>query len=349
MIFINKIKCIVLFLILIFIFTNCKEDQISSGSDKNKIIRFEKLLFGLDTSLLKDQFLELRSLYPEFTDVYFKNVLGFNSYQNNEDLFYSELKMFISDTNNIRILKLVEDEFGNIKNIEKEFGKIVGNMQKEFPHLPKPKIYTYISMFAYQGFIFDDNGTDGLAIGLDMFLGDKFPYSVLGNNENAFSNYMTRTYNKDHLYKKVVQLWLEDRIFNKNEKRAVDQIIENGKKFYLMKKIIPEIQDTVLFEYTKKQLEWMENNEQEMWTFFIKNNFFYTTDDYKIKRLTTPGPNSQSLGMPLLSPGQTGNYIGYRIINSYMTRNNESGLNELINNKDAQYILETSKFKPEIK
>lgn len=56
-------------------------------------------------------------------------------------------------------------------------------------------------MFAYQGFIFDDNGADGLAIGLDMFLGGKFPYSILGTKK-MFSNYMTRTYNKDHLYKK---------------------------------------------------------------------------------------------------------------------------------------------------
>ncbi|MBK7095767.1 MAG: hypothetical protein IPH57_12215 [Saprospiraceae bacterium] len=345
----NKIKYIVWLFVVMFAFAGCKNDQTINEGDSGKIVRYEKLLFGLDTSSLKDQFMNLKSQYPDFSDVYFKNVLGFNSYQTNDDQFYNDLKLFITDTNNIKILNLVNEEFKDINKIEKDFDEIVSNLQKEFPAILKPKFYTFISMFAYQGFIFDDNGADGLAIGLDMFLGGKFPYSILGTKENVFSNYMTRTYNKDHLYKKVVQLWLEDRVFNNPGNRAVDQIIENGKKLYLMKKIIPEIQDTVLFEYSKEQLKWVENNEHEMWSFFIKNNFFYTTDEYKIKRLVSPGPNSQALGMPLLSPGQTGNYVGYRIIQSYMTRNNETGISVLINNKDAQNILETSKFKPKIK
>ena len=345
----HKIEYTALLLVLIFTFTNCKKESSAPATNNLKIVRYENLLFGLDTSTLKIQFEDLRSQYREFTDVYFKNVLGFDSYQTDDDIFYKELKLFITDTNNIRILNIVNDEFKNTEKIEKDFNKIVNNLQKEFPQIPNPKFYTFISMFAYQGFIFDDKNTDGLAIGLDMFLGDKFPYSVLGNNETMFSNYMTRTYNKDHLYKKVVQLWLEDRIFNKTGNRAIDHIIENGKKFYLMKRIIPEISDTILMEYTPDQLKWMQNNEQEMWSYFIKNNYFYTTDDYKIKRLVSPGPNSQALGMPLKSPGQTGNYIGYRIIQSYMTRNNETGISVLINNNDAQNILETSKFKPKIK
>lgn len=72
--------------------------------------------------------------------------------------------------------------------------------------------------------------------------------------------------------------WQSHRSDNRKREKAI----------YYEKKIIPEIPDSVLFEYSKDQLEWMENNEQEMWTFFIKNNFFYTTDDYKIKRLVSP-------------------------------------------------------------
>ncbi|MEZ4908420.1 MAG: hypothetical protein R2771_12435 [Saprospiraceae bacterium] len=118
---------------------------------------------------------------------------------------------------------------------------------------------------------------------------------------------------------------------------------------YLLKQILPEINDTILFEYTPKQLDWIQNNEQEMWSYFIKNDFFYTTDQYKIKRLIDPGPNSQALGMPLNSAGQTGCYLGYRIVDSYMKRNSETSESELMSEKNPQKILELSKFKPKIK
>ncbi len=331
------------------VYSGCKSKDHNSAGSTSSIVRYEKLLFGLDTSELKDQFEKLELKYPGFSDIFFKNVVTLPGYENKNSDFYRELKVFITDTNNLKILNLVNTEFDDLSQTENRFQEIVSNLQKEYPEIQTPVLYTFVSIFAYQGFIFSDQGKDGLALGLDMFLGDKFPYNAIGNNENIFANYMTRTYNKDHILKKIVQLWLEDRIFNKSGQQAIDHIIQNGKKLYLMKKIIPEIPDTVLFEYSAKQMKWLEENEQEMWSYFIKNNFFYTTDEYKIKRLTTPGPNSQALGMPLNSPGQTGNYLGYRIIESYMARNNETGIKELIGNSDSQKILEASKFKPKIK
>jgi hypothetical protein len=341
-----KTTTLLLFVILFFA---CKSENKRTESDSSSFVRYEKLLFKLDTTDLKHQFEELQKKYPDFTDIFFKNVVTLSGYEKKEAIFYQELNQFITDTNNLRVLKMVEEEFSDFSSIEKRFDEIVLILRKLYPDIKKPRFYTFVSMFSYQGFIFTDNGEDGLAIGLDMFLGDKFPYSAIGTNENVFANYMVRTYNKDHLYKKTVQLWLEDRIFKDNGMQAIDHIIENGKKLYLLKKIIPETPDSVLFEYSGKQMQWMEKNEQEMWSFFIKNNFFYTTDEYKIKRLTTPGPNSQALGMPVNSPGQTGNYLGYKIVQSYLTRNNEDGIVNLINNKGSQKILEASKYKPKQK
>jgi hypothetical protein len=336
-----------LFFLLLFVFS-CKNKQ---TEDKNSlIVRYDKLIFELDTNDIKTQFNKIKESYPEFTEIYFKNVMTFPSYTENEKEFFVVLKSFITDTNNIKLYKLVTDEFNNLSELETNLTRTVKNLQKDFPEIKLPRFYTFISAFAYQGFIFDDkNGSDGLAIGLDMFLGNKFPYNAITDDSNVFADYMVRTYNKDHLTKKTIELWLDDKIFKSKGSRAIDHIIENGKKLYLMKKIMPEIQDSVLLEYSAENMKWLDENEQEMWSYFIKNNFFYTTDEYKIKRLTSPSPNSQALGMPLKSPGMTGNYLGYRIINTYMRRNKETGMSDLVKNNDAQTILESSKFKPKIR
>lgn len=337
----------IFFILLIFV-VSCKDKQ---KENKNSlIVRYDKLIFELDTNDIKTQFNKIKESYPEFTEIYFKNVMNFPSYTENEREFFVVLKSFITDTNNVKLYNLVNNEFRTISDLEENLKESVKNLQKDFPEIKMPRFYTFISAFAYQGFIFDDkNGSDGLAIGLDMFLGNKFPYAAITDDSNIFADYMVRTYNKDHLTKKIIELWLDDRIFKQKGLRAIDRIIENGKKLYLIKKIMPEIQDSVLLDYSADNMKWVNENEQEMWSYFIKNNFFYTTDEYKIKRLTSPSPNSQALGMPVKSPGMTGNYLGYRIVDTYMRRNKEIGISDLIKNNDAQTILESSKFKPKIR
>ena len=347
--FLLRILFLITSLLIILTISNCRSDNYNKESSGKDFIRYEQLLFGLDTGIIETQFEELHTAYPDFTDLYFGKIMGFPSYPNTDSLFFEELKYFITDTINLRILDLVNKEFSNFLPVEKKFNTIVQNIQSEFPGIEKPRFYTFISMFAYQGFIFDDHERDGLAIGIDMFLGDRFPYESIIDNQNVFANYLNRTYNADHMHKKIIQLWLEDRFFSNTGSRAIDHIIDNGKKYYLMKKLIPELAETVLLEYTPAQLKWMESNEQELWSFLIKNNLFYTTDEYNIVRLVNPSPNSQALGMPVNSPGQTGNYIGYRIIQSYMDRNRESSISDLISNRDAQQILEASRFKPKIR
>jgi hypothetical protein len=50
--------------------------------------------------------------------------------------------------------------------------------------------------------------------------------------------------------------------------------------------------------------------------------------------------------MPPESPGRTANWIGWQIVKSYMRRNPANTLDDLILEKDAQAILDASKYKP---
>jgi hypothetical protein len=257
--------------------------------------------------------------------------------------------MYISNSDMQRLFNLVQEEFGDMKDLRKEFGNVEEKMRKKFPDRNEITVYSFISVFTIQRFIFEDGEKDGLAFGADLFLGDKFQYSQLEKGQNTFSNYLVRTYNKEHLVKKLVDLWVDDIMGDFTGNRAIDYMIKNGKKSFLIKQLMPEINDTILLEYSKDQLEWLENNEQEMWTHMIKNGYFYTTDMYNIRHLTSASPNSQALGMPIASPGRTGNYLGYRIVDKYVKRHSEENLSKLISNRDSQVILEQSKFKPKRK
>ncbi len=332
-------------LLLALSFYACDSNKKQNKGDF-EIIRYDKMLFDMDLNNLKAEFDSLKKHYPVFTDLYFEKVLNMPGYNLNDSLFLSELKYFVSDTAMKRVYKLCNDVFGDMENLNADFHTAISNYYKSFPNSKKVRVYSYISGFSLQRFIFEDGNFDGIAFAPDLFLGNNFNYQRLERGQNTFSSYLIRTYNEEHIVKKTMELLLDDIIGQPSGMRAIDFMMKKGKTLYALKQIMPEIADTVLFEYSPKQLDWMHNNEKDMWAYYIKKNLFYTSDNYKIKRLTSPSPTSQALGMPTKSPGRTGNYLGYRILETYIKKNPEIDLKAILGENDSQKILEKSKFKP---
>jgi len=121
-------------------------------------------------------------------------------------------------------------------------------------------------------------------------------------------------------------------------------MVQKGKMQYFLSKVVPFIPDTTRLGYTAKQLKWCENNEGDIYNFFIKENLLYETSQGRVLRYVTDGPTST--GMPDQSPGNIGTWVGYRIVESYMKQNPGKTMEQLFNNKDAQKILEQAKYKP---
>jgi hypothetical protein len=95
---------------------------------------------------------------------------------------------------------------------------------------------------------------------------------------------------------------------------------------------------------SKAQAAWLPDNEREMWAFFLKENLFYSGDYQKIRKYIEYSPGSP--GMPDEAPGRTANWVGWQIIKAYMTRYPDTTMEQLIALKDAQKILDDSKYKP---
>jgi hypothetical protein len=126
--------------------------------------------------------------------------------------------------------------------------------------------------------------------------------------------------------------------------RMLDLMIHNGKAMYFNKLVQPQLNDTIITEYSAQQLDWCGKNEMQIWSFFLDNKLFYESNLTKITKYINPSPNSPQ--MPAAAPGRTANYIGWQIVKAYMDRFPMTTPQELIDLKDAQLILEKSKYKP---
>ena len=304
--------------------------------------RFDKAVGQMDTNDIILAYKKLSDKQPYLTDLYFKRLISLPF--ENQDSFYFYIRDFVSAQPIRELHSKVDETFRKDDKIIADLQKACKYLSFYFPEKRQPSFYTFITEFGYQNIIFSDGERDGVGIGLDFFLGDEYDYKSLDPRNPAFSDYITRTYNKDHLVKKAVEVWVNDMIGGASGKRFVDQMIHNGKSLYIMDKVLPFLPDSVVFEYTEDQMDWLNSNEIEMWSFFLDNELMYQTDQRQILKYLNPAPHSP--GMPPQAPGRTANYIGYKIVDSYMNRNQDNSLQDLIEMQDAQKLMELSKYKP---
>ena len=316
--------------------------DVSDIDVKLELIRYDKELSDVDPEQSMDSYLKLVAAYPNITDLYFKRLM--NLHHAHKDTFYNRLTEFVSDER-IKILsEKVETEFKDFSKEKKELTQAFKYFKYYFPDRTIPRIYTLYTEFAFQTFIFSDTeNRDAIGISLDMFLGQDFNYKRSNPSNPAFSDYLTRSFNKDHITKKAVEMAVEDVMGPPPGKRFIDIMMHQGKKLYILEKLMPMVMDTVIHEYSASQMKWAKENELQMWDFILEQKLMYEANNLKISKYLQPSPTSK--GMPSLSPGRTGSYMGYRVVSAFMNRN-EMNLQSLIDFKDAQLLLEKSKFRP---
>ena len=337
-------------LVVVLSFHSCKDSPASKNvPDVSHIdledvsfVRYDKLVQALDTNDIKASYNVLKDKYPEITDLYFNKLLNFSA--ETKDSFYIYVKEFVTAKPIIELQQTVDIVYPDTKAIEADLNKAQKYLKYHFAEYNMPNFYAYITEFGYQTIIFSDGDTDGIGIGLDMYLGSDFNYKQVDPKNPVFSDYLTQTYNKNYIVRNATEIIVSDLMGQQKGKRMLDQMLYNGKRLYITEQILPWVADSIIMEYTTEDMIWVEDNELQIWDFFLENNLIYETNHLQINKFLNPSPNSP--GMPPDAPGRTATYIGWQIVRSYMQRHPETSLQELISLSQSQKLLELSRYKP---
>jgi hypothetical protein len=132
--------------------------------------------------------------------------------------------------------------------------------------------------------------------------------------------------------------------FDPSGKKLLDAMIYNGKILYLRSRVMPDSPDSLTTAFAEKDLKWCNDNEPEIWKFFITKNLLYSQDPLEYLKYVNDGPSTS--GMPPEAPGNVGSWEGWRIVSKYMQQHPEVTLQQLMNEQEAQKILTESKYRP---
>ncbi len=343
-----KIKRIHLFpLCLAFLLASCGEapnlPKVDHIEVESSILRFDKALSQLDTTDLPKSYQALKLKYPALSELMFSKIIPVIS---EDKLDYDKLKDFLSNQYTRQALDTIQVLLADLSMEEKELNQALKYYKHYFPEAVIPKVYGGYSDYTFQTFIFDDYQADGICASLDLFLGEDYPYKDIDPTNVAFSEYISKRYDRKFMVKKIMELLTEEQVGALQGKRFVDHMIYQGKKWYLLKQLLPEHPMNIISEFTEEQYNWCLQNEKSIWSLFLDQELMYETNQQKIKTYVFESP--RSAGMPEEAPGRTAHYLGFKVVEKYMDET-KSSISELIKEKDSQKILKLSKYKPKRK
>ena len=215
-----------------------------------------------------------------------------------------------------------------------------------FPNKEIPKLYAFITGINYSMAI-DSNI---IAIGIDKYLGpDCSIYQTM-----TMESYIKRNMYVEKLPADLMRALAENTFPNAFEENyLLANMIQCGRYQYFMKCMLPDEPDTVLWGYTQKQLEFCQNSEGEFWKYLISTNvetaqksetILFSTDYMLQKRFLDDGPFTTIFSKE--SPARIGQWIGFKIVESFMKNNPEVTLNDLFAISSSKEIMSKAKYNP---
>lgn len=302
-----------------------------------KIDRFEQDLFGIDTLRLSDEMARMSVKYPELFPLFTETII--HDQMNPKETREMALSGFLRSSRIRQLNDTVQQVYGNIAPLEKELNQLFKYYKYYFPDKPMPRVATIISEFGVDAFTCGDQLC---GIGLDMFLGENYP----GYSPDVFPAYLRRQFKERYISIRLAKAVVQN-TFGETPpgKSLLDMMLYNGKMLYMVNKLLPGTPDSLIMGYTSEQMEGCVANEQAVWARILDQKLLYSTDFGEFRKLVTPSPNAPVVFQE--APGEIGNWIGWQIVKSWVKRNPDAGMKELISLTDSQKFLETARYKPQ--
>jgi len=309
------------------------------------LLRFEQDFFTMDTVNLNESLNQLSQKYPVFLGDFMGNILGLP--QNDSAL--PAVKSFMATYQ--AVYQTTLKEYANFIPYKKQIEQGLRFTKYYFPSYNLPKnIITFIgpmdAIFSGSTASYGDAMTlDGPAIGLQLHLGPNHDAYQTGLENGITYAYQVRRFEPATISVNVMKNIVDDLFpYNAGSRPLIEQMIEKGKRLFVLDQLMPETSDTLKIGYTQSQLTICNEHEADIWNFFVKNNLVFSIEPSINKEYIEDGPKTQVLGEGV--PGYLGLFVGWEIVKSWMRKNDKTTLEQLMQ-KDAKALFNEAGYKPE--
>lgn len=338
--------------VLVFLFSTCRppgraEEETETESafaEEGSLVRIERFDLEVrrsDSLYNQLHFNNLLNKYPEFFPLWLQQIAGIVPPQFSPEQVRSEglqsLREYMSDPYIGEVFSDCRTKFEDLKALEKNLAISFRSFPREFPGKPIPRLISYVAPFTTNVITTDSL----LGIGLHFYLGQDYRYYSSLN----LPQYMQRRFRSEYMWPDLIKGWIDSEY--RDDSTYADflsQMIYQGKVLYAMDRLCPGLADSLYTGYSRPQQKWLEENEYNVWTFFIEKKLIFNSNQRTYMKYIHDGNGTP--GFPEEAPSRLGAWIGWQMVKSYMEKRSDWSLAELFARTDYRQFLTESNYKP---
>lgn len=329
----KSISCLIFFILIPLIGCSGTTNHKSSDTTQYQvsIMRFDKDFYNYlqqPSKQLEDSLtIKYATLLPAFVSIT----------DNGGDSIYftSSLREYFSHP----VLKKIYQDalltFADVSSYEAQLTQANQLISENFQGKQLPALAMHVSGFKENVIVFDNL----TSISTDKYLGSEYPAY-----QEFFQGYQWQQMQPDFIVRDYLKAWLMSDLI----KTAIDQptllsaMIQEGKILYALSVLLPNDEAKNLIGYTNEQMNWVKENEKDIWKTIVKKSNLFTTDHMLITRYINDAPYTMPISQQ--SPGRVGCWIGWQIVDQYAKKSGAT-LQDVLK-LDAQAILKEAKYNP---
>lgn len=279
--------------------------------------------------------LKLYAQYGEFFRIYVEQIL--QGAPVDDPRLSVVLTRFANDPDWSAAQRAADSVLGDLEPQRVQFEAAFSRLKALFPDSLTPRIIAFNSGYNY-GIVPTDSV---LSFGVEWFIGPHQPVIQYLAPEN-FPQYVKDRMRPELLVPSALGGWLK--VHYTRDIQGADlltNLVETGKVMVLLDALLPDADPALKLAFSPEQLAWCEANEFLMWKALLDAEQLYSKKDEDISRIMNDAPFTN--GFPRESPGHVGEWIGLRMVQSYLRANPDITLPQLLAMKDPLPILKTYK------
>ena len=300
------------------------------------IVRFDSAQLAVRPDSVKQDIVQLYADYEVFMPILVEGILRLpvedtaylcEMYSN----FLTDTTMGFAQTN-----ALAQSMFADISKLQKSLNIGFSRLHYLYPEWEIPTVYLFVSGFNSSVMYYENI----MGVGVDMYLGSDYPYY----NQVVY-NYQKQTMRKECVAGDLLNMYIAYQIpYNSKYNRLLEHMIFRGKQMFLLSQLQPDEPAWEIIGYSKEQWDWCKKYEQAIWNRIMEKRDLFKTESMVRVSYMNDGPFTAEISQE--SPGRLGIWVGWQIVDSYMRNNENVSIKQLIDEGDAQKILEQSFYKP---
>ncbi len=233
------------------------------------------------------------------------------------------IKVFVNDPYVERVERRIAEKFANLSERKNKIHDGFKHLKYHFPQGNYPKNIVFLnSHFASNVFCTEHE----IGVSLERYLGAET--DVIKELPDPIFQWIKDKMDAQYLERDVLTAWIMTHYIPEIKGNTAEQLIRWGKIIYLTEAAFPKVDKHIILRYSAEDYKWAEDNEYAFWNYLVKEKMLFSSNERDQMNFLNDAPFT--VGLPEKGPDRLGQFIGWKMVKSFLKVNPKMSLAEML-------------------